>query len=147
MQSRLANWGCLLQPSRHESGRDRPDKSGPSAAEVNESLTGTVLPSQLLFRPRKGRSIDGELNLMAAVLFDAIVCYQQGRHSRSLEAHRQYLQTWYWIQSRSTTGPFTFENVCSALHLDAGAVRSKLSAPASAKQMLYVAKGRRRRPG
>lgn len=71
----------------------------------------------------------GEKRLMLAVLRDAVLCierYQSGHGAHSWPACRAAL---YWVLSHNRTWPFSFENICLALDLDPGRLRSALCTP------------------
>jgi hypothetical protein len=69
-----------------------------------------------------------ELRLMLAVLEDAVVTLQHGADSPSPSRRRRYFEAGCWIDSRDVDSPFSFENVCAALHLDAAYVREGVAA-------------------
>lgn len=68
----------------------------------------------------------GERSLMLAVLEDGIRCFQEFSRDSRLRPRMLARQAEHWIESRDTSWPFSFENVCSFLDLDAGRLRSTL---------------------
>lgn len=71
----------------------------------------------------------GEKRLMLAVLRDAVTCverYHSERGARSLPAYRAALR---WIFAQDQEWLFSFENICLALDLDPGRLRSALCSP------------------
>lgn len=88
---------------------------------------GIPLAWQAPFPVRGTRQIDGELNLFAAVLIDAIIRYQNGCRGGSRQVYRQYLEAKAWIESRDTSSLFAFESVCDVLGLEPDAIRRRLS--------------------
>lgn len=62
-----------------------------------------------------------EQALMAAVLEDAVAVVE-GRPVRRIEIAR----TWAWLWDDDRTWPYSFTNLCDAVHLDASAVRRRL---------------------
>jgi hypothetical protein len=70
-----------------------------------------------------------ELALMLAVLEDAIACYHG-----SLKAPRENpavlrRQAHLWFSLTDWDSPFSFNNICEALHLDPEATRERILAP------------------
>lgn len=68
----------------------------------------------------------GERSLMLAVLEDGIRCFQEFSRDSRLRPRRLARQAESWIESRDTSSPFSFENVCSFLDLDADRLRKTL---------------------
>ncbi len=67
-----------------------------------------------------------EKRLLIAVLWNAILEYQEflcSNHS-SGSAEAQKLRKWFF--EHDETWPFSFENVCTQLDLDPGSIRSRL---------------------
>lgn len=74
----------------------------------------------------------GEKRLMLAILKDAVGCierYGTGHGLQSWPACRAALQ---WVLCQDRTWPFAFENICLALDLDPGRLRSVLCSPLGA---------------
>jgi len=67
-----------------------------------------------------------ELRLMLAVIEDAIVTFQRGLISRNPMERRRGCEVEQWVSSRESDAVFSFENICSTLHLDADCVRDGL---------------------
>jgi hypothetical protein len=68
----------------------------------------------------------GEKRLMLAVLMDAVTCierYHSERGARSLPTYRAALR---WVLAQDQEWLFSFENICLALDLDPGRLRSAL---------------------
>jgi hypothetical protein len=77
----------------------------------------------------------GEKRLMLAVLKDAVTCierYHSERGARSLQTYRAALR---WIFAQDQEWLFSFENICLALDLDPGRLRSALRSPSLALTM------------
>ncbi len=68
----------------------------------------------------------GERSLMLAVLEDGIRCFQEFSEDTRLRPRMLGRQAQLWIESQDTSWPFSFENVCSFLDLDAGRLRTTL---------------------
>jgi hypothetical protein len=84
-----------------------------------------VLPAQFFSTAPAGTERP-ERRLMLAVLEDAIgtvLKHRAGAHGRSRRLLREAEQ---WIHARNQDWPFSFENICSVLNLDAGARRAGL---------------------
>src|SRR5262249_18396577 len=72
--------------------------------------------------PGLRRPGEGERELMRAVLTDAIKCLDGGgRDGQLLKAEARR-----WLASRDLLWPFSFENICLALDLDAPTLRRRL---------------------
>lgn len=67
-----------------------------------------------------------ELALMLAVLEDAIACYHGSLKAprENPEVLRRQAQHWFCVTDWDS--PFSFNNVCEALHLDPSATREKI---------------------
>ena len=69
-----------------------------------------------------GRPLTGELQLALAVLEDGVRGLLAGRGRRSGALPRDLA----WIESRDRHGPFAFEHLCEALHIDAERLRRRV---------------------
>jgi hypothetical protein len=68
-----------------------------------------------------------EMRLMMAVLQEALSTFHRGlnpRMAKDLEAFREVDR---WFRSRDYDWPFSFENICSCLHIAPSCVRSELN--------------------
>jgi hypothetical protein len=81
-----------------------------------------VLPAQFQHGTRRDALVCGERALMLAVLEDAIRCLQ----APGPRARRAAVEAAEWIRSVDLEWPFSFENLCAALELDAGRLRTAL---------------------
>jgi len=87
-----------------------------SQCAVEFDLDGRALDPELR------RPGEGERALMRAVLTDAIKCLSgAGREGQLLKADARR-----WLASRDVLWPFSFENICGALDLDAPTLRRRL---------------------
>jgi hypothetical protein len=109
-----------------------------------------LLPTQLAGGERV--HLSGETRLMAAVLADAIQLFMKHRQSPTASGKILFRETEAWILSRDRRWLLSFENICDALHINAGCMRRALvAAPAvDARRSLpfdaarlRVARGRR----
>ena len=93
-----------------------------------------VLPAQY-FRVLRGRaSYGGERRLIIAVLEDAINCFQKNLFARDNRGRRLFCEAEKWLMSEDRELPFTFENICEFLSLDAEYIRRGLRRWADAAQ-------------
>jgi hypothetical protein len=87
------------------------------------------LPDQLLAGRAQRLPGEGARALMSAVLEEAILCLSRrpphvGRSRRP--TGQLALQAERWVRSRDLRWPFSFENVCAALGLESGRMRTAL---------------------
>ena len=75
---------------------------------------------------RSDLSSDPRNRLMLAVLEDALVTFQRGLNSARAEQRRRFYEVDHWVASKDTDWPFSFENICSCLGIDADYVRCGL---------------------
>jgi len=83
----------------------------------------SVLPAQYFGVRRKQAP---EQQLMIAVLHDALDCIEKHRFATHTSGRRLYREAQQWFMAREAGWPFSFESICSALDLDANAVRQRL---------------------
>ncbi len=69
---------------------------------------------------------DPSNRLMLAILEDALVTFQRGLNSPVPWQRRRFHEVDRWVASDDTDWPFSFENICTALMLDPGYIRSGL---------------------
>ena len=81
-----------------------------------------VLPLQLRYPP----AARGEERLMLAVLADALAGFQKHAFARDTRGRRVFREAEAWIHCRDRRWPFSFENICDVLSIDAGYVRWQL---------------------
>ena len=68
-----------------------------------------------------------ERKLFAAVLMSAIDDFQGGLRSPNHDLDPAFRKVESWFFSRDNRWPFSFENVCAQLDLDADLIRARLS--------------------
>jgi hypothetical protein len=68
-----------------------------------------------------------ERKLFAAVLMSAIEDFRVGLRSPDHDADPAFRKVEAWFFSRDDRWPFSFENVCAQLDLDADLIRARLS--------------------
>jgi|HubBroStandDraft_1064217.scaffolds.fasta_scaffold553773_1 hypothetical protein len=77
-----------------------------------------ILPAQF-YAARRNSRMDGERNLLFAVLEDAIKCYlDYDSTERSLTKRVDFAEANQWLNSSSEESPFTFVNICYALGIN-----------------------------
>ncbi len=88
----------------------------------------TILPSQFTDRTTLEPSAFPEKRLMLAVLEDAVATFQRYVEARDRRGRRLFREAEEWVTSLDASWPFAFENICSALQIDAGYLRRGLAA-------------------
>jgi len=88
----------------------------------------TVLPSQYYANLRRKGAHEPERRLVIAVLQDAVDCFQKHLHARDRKARQLFVDAQEWIASEDRSWPFSFENVCDLLQINADYLRVGLSA-------------------
>lgn len=92
-----------------------------------------LLPAQYFETFRRRGPIVPELRLMLAVLEDGIACFQKYGRAQYGSRSRLFHEASAWILERDSDCFFSFENICSALELDAHSIRRALKAERSIK--------------
>ncbi len=86
-----------------------------------------VLKSQF-FDSMGSRALSSEQRLMLAVLADAINVVHEGAGSPHTGRRNHFTEARNWIFQSTVHSPLSFESVCDALQIDAGALRLRLRA-------------------
>jgi hypothetical protein len=86
----------------------------------------TLLPSQYFAALRRKGAHEPERRLVVAVLQDAVDCFQKHLFARDRRARQLYLDAEEWISSDDRSWPFSFENVCDLLQINAEYLRHGL---------------------
>ncbi|MCK6554077.1 hypothetical protein L6Q96_05765 [Candidatus Binatia bacterium] len=86
----------------------------------------SVLPAQYFSGRRSRGTHDAEHELVVAVLQDAIDCFQKHLFARERKARQLYVDAEAWIMSDDRRWPFSFENICDLLDIDAPGLRAGL---------------------
>lgn len=93
------------------------------------------LPASVYFEPdilsghqffkifRQKSYSEREEKLMFAVLTDAIECFQKYLGENSGRSRRLYGEAAAWIACRDSSWPYSFENICEALNINANYLR------------------------
>jgi len=88
----------------------------------------TLLPSQYFAALRHKGAHEPERRLVVAVLQDAVDCFQKHVMARDRKARQLFLDAEEWIGSDDRSWPFSFENVCDLLQINAEYLRRGLTA-------------------
>jgi hypothetical protein len=89
-------------------------------------IPDAILPEQYFPGPRDTEEVSGPRGLMLALLEDGIRCFFEDRNHPSLERRRAGRQAEAWIRLQDSSWPFSFENICQFLELDADSLREQL---------------------
>ncbi len=86
----------------------------------------TILPSQYYSGVDIDASLQPEKRLMLAVLEDAVGTFQKYVGARDRPAQALFAETEEWFAAEEAEWPFSFENICQALGLEAEFLRAGL---------------------
>jgi len=86
-----------------------------------------IVPSQFFDRIKAERSSQPEKRLMLAVMEDAIATFQKSASGVTRRQRRLLKETEEWIGSADSSWPFSFENICAALDIEAEYLRGGIS--------------------
>jgi hypothetical protein len=102
----------------------------PDGLTWNESATSLFQPDQLLwlqfFATFQRQILEPERELMLAVLEDAIACIAMDGSCSGGKGKRLFFDAMDWIVKKDEQWPFSFNNICAALHLDSEYLRAGL---------------------
>jgi len=85
-----------------------------------------ILPSHFFEGRKKSEALQPEKRLMLAVLTDAVHCYQVGCDAQKSSRIRAFREAEEWLFSSKGYGPFSCENVCSAIDIAPDYLRKML---------------------
>ncbi|HUN60182.1 MAG TPA: hypothetical protein VMU41_18885 [Candidatus Binataceae bacterium] len=88
----------------------------------NEMLIGEMSGSEGLGQP----DFRGERALRVAVLLDALSIFYKTEAARDHRKRLEFSEVYTWIYGKYPDNPFSFENVCGAIGIDADALRESL---------------------
>jgi len=99
-----------------------------SVADAGASLfqPDSLLPAQFFVSLKQRSQACGERRLMAAILEDAIDCFQKYLWAKDNRSRNLRLEAESWFVSDDDSWPFSFINVCYALDLEPGFLRRGL---------------------
>ena len=83
-----------------------------------------ILPSQLALKT--GHIPAPELQLVAAILEDALQCVFANVDAREHKRRQEFITAYRWICEDDSDWPFAFRNACDLLGLDYAAVRERI---------------------
>ena len=86
----------------------------------------TLLPSQYYAALKRKGAHEPERRLAIAVLQDAVDCYQKHLRASDRKAQQLFADAQEWICSDDRTWPFSFENICDLLQINAAYLRRGL---------------------
>jgi len=86
----------------------------------------TLLPTQYFAALRRKGTHEAERRLAIAVLQDAVDCFQKHLFARDRKARQLFVDAEQWIGSDDRSWPFSFENICDLLQINAAYVRRGL---------------------
>jgi hypothetical protein len=88
----------------------------------------TLLPSQYFAALKRKGAHEPERRLAVAILQDAVDCFQKHLRARDRKARQLFVDAETWIGSEDRSWPFSFENICDLLQINAEYLRSGLAA-------------------
>ncbi len=100
-----------------------------------------IVPSQFFDRIRAEQSSQPEKRLMLAVMEDAISTLQKSVYGATRRQRRLLKETEEWIGSLDTSWPFSFENICAALDIEADYLRQGIKRWKSSRLAQYQGQG------
>lgn len=86
-----------------------------------------IVPSQYFDRIRSEESAQPEKRLILAVMENAIATFQKSIYGATRRQRRLLRETEEWIYSDEVSWPFSFENICASLDIEADYLRSGLA--------------------
>jgi hypothetical protein len=87
----------------------------------------TLLPSQYFATLKRKGAHEPERRLATAVLQDAVDCFQKYLRSHDRKGRQLFLDAEEWILSDDRSWPFSFENICDLLQINAEYLRRGLA--------------------
>ena len=94
---------------------------------LSELESDILVPSQFFDKRHAEGSAQPEKRLMLAVMEDAISTFQKSVPEANRRQRRLLRETEEWIRSTDASWPFSFENICAALDIEANYLRNGLS--------------------
>ncbi len=99
---------------------------------VNDTFThllqpDTILPAQYFAGLHRKSTSEPERRLVIAVLDDAIDCFQKHLFATNRKAKVLFTDSEQWFESTDRSWPYSFENVCDVLQLNADYMRAGLA--------------------
>jgi len=99
-----------------------------SVADAGTTLfqPDSLLPAQFFTALKQRSQACGERRLMAAILEDAVDCFQKYLWAKDNRSRNLRLEAESWFLSDDDSWPFSFLNVCHALDLEPDFIRRGL---------------------
>lgn len=94
--------------------------------DLDRSCSDEAPPIELLHKVRRQIARRGEVKLALAVLEDAVGCLEGSQDPWNFPPRLFRWEAERWIESRDREPLFSFERICSILHLDAESVRAQI---------------------
>jgi hypothetical protein len=86
----------------------------------------SAIPPSVFARLREGTRDKGERRLAAAILEDAVRCFERNRAETGFHRRQLYWETEQWFAGRNPFPIFSFESICLILGLNADGIRAAL---------------------
>ena len=86
----------------------------------------TLTPLTYLDYSRRRSYAEPEEKLLFALLNDAVYCFQNYFGARSRASIKLFFAAEHWLMHRDDDSPFSFENVCQHLRIEASSLRGAL---------------------
>jgi hypothetical protein len=90
----------------------------------DEFRADAVMPAQFYPARRGSASVEPIMRLMGGVLADAVRTFQRNFEAKSPVKRQEFKEARFWIFHDKTDGPFSFQDVCDALGIDARRLRA-----------------------
>ncbi len=100
-----------------------------------------IVPSQYFDRVRSEESAQPEKRLMLAVMENAIATFQKSIYGATRRQRRLLKETEEWMYSDDTSWPFSFENICASLDIEADYLRGGLAGWKNTQMAHYRTQG------
>jgi hypothetical protein len=95
---------------------------------INSFFEPDILTSHQYFQLFRHKAhFDPEEKLMFAVLIDAIECFQKYYCASAHRRRRLFTEAESWISTRDYAWPYSFENICETLNINANYLRMGLA--------------------
>jgi hypothetical protein len=75
---------------------------------------------------RRKRAVSPEVSLVIAIIERAVLDLREYRFARRRRDQRLYMNAYAWIASEDRRWPYSFNNLCDSLNLNAAAARAQL---------------------
>jgi hypothetical protein len=99
-------------------------KSAPLETALGLSFERDILGGHQFFKIFRQKSYaEQEEKLMFAVLTDGIECFQKYLGDNSRRSRRLFRDAEAWIACRDSSWPYSFENICEVLNINANYLR------------------------